>query len=174
MAVWAGFWIAITITNGWPAIYAIASGVSFGMFALAGRRVVGEPRAGARAEFRRHAGGRGERSLRSSTINFRLPGAGCSSCWGRRPSSLARDCSPGPQSGARISPIHRAADGSGLTVLFVGLVVWVSFKARDGLPKRSRNWNFASGVCASCSPLSRPANNRLESKESTPPAGVVF
>ena len=34
MAVWAGFWIAITITNGWPAIYAIAAGLSFGMFAL--------------------------------------------------------------------------------------------------------------------------------------------
>jgi hypothetical protein len=34
MAVWAGFWIAITITNGWPAIYAITAGVSFGMFAL--------------------------------------------------------------------------------------------------------------------------------------------
>ena len=35
MAVWAGFWIAITITNGWPAIYAIAAGASLGMFALA-------------------------------------------------------------------------------------------------------------------------------------------
>src|SRR5687768_9461031 len=35
MAVWAGFWIAITITNGWPTIYAIAAGVSLGMFALA-------------------------------------------------------------------------------------------------------------------------------------------
>ncbi|HEY1307945.1 MAG TPA: hypothetical protein VGF24_30540 [Vicinamibacterales bacterium] len=35
MAVWAGFWIAITITNGWPPIYAIAAGVSVGMFALA-------------------------------------------------------------------------------------------------------------------------------------------
>lgn len=35
MAVWAGFWIAITITNGWPAIYAIAAAVSLGMFALA-------------------------------------------------------------------------------------------------------------------------------------------
>jgi hypothetical protein len=34
MAVWAGFWIAITIANGWPAIYAIAAGVSLGMFAL--------------------------------------------------------------------------------------------------------------------------------------------
>jgi hypothetical protein len=35
MAVWAAFWIAITIANGWPAIYAIAAGVSLGMFALA-------------------------------------------------------------------------------------------------------------------------------------------
>ncbi len=34
MAVWAAFWIAITITNGWDAIYAIASGVSVGMFAF--------------------------------------------------------------------------------------------------------------------------------------------
>jgi hypothetical protein len=34
MAVWAGFWIAITIANGWPAIYALAAGVSFGLFAL--------------------------------------------------------------------------------------------------------------------------------------------
>jgi hypothetical protein len=34
MAVWAGFWIAITIANGWPAIYAIASGVSLVVFAL--------------------------------------------------------------------------------------------------------------------------------------------
>jgi len=34
MAVWAGLWIAITITNGWPAIYAITAGLSFVMFAL--------------------------------------------------------------------------------------------------------------------------------------------
>ena len=49
MAVWAGFWIAITITNGWPAIYAIAAGASLGMFALAAgamwasRRRLAEP-----------------------------------------------------------------------------------------------------------------------------------
>ena len=35
MTVWAGFWIAITLTNGWPAIYAIAAAASLGMFALA-------------------------------------------------------------------------------------------------------------------------------------------
>ena len=35
MAVWAGLWIAIVISNGWPAFYAIAAGVSFALFALA-------------------------------------------------------------------------------------------------------------------------------------------
>ena len=35
MAVWAGFWIAITVANGWPAIYAIAAGACLCMFALA-------------------------------------------------------------------------------------------------------------------------------------------
>jgi hypothetical protein len=34
MAVWAGFWIAITITNGWPVVYAVASGASLGLFGL--------------------------------------------------------------------------------------------------------------------------------------------
>lgn len=34
MAVWAGFWIAIVITNGWPTIYAFAAGASFVLFAL--------------------------------------------------------------------------------------------------------------------------------------------
>lgn len=33
MAIFAGFWIAITIANDWPAIYAITSAASFGMFA---------------------------------------------------------------------------------------------------------------------------------------------
>ena len=35
MAVWAGFWIAITITNGWPAIYAVAAGACLCLFASA-------------------------------------------------------------------------------------------------------------------------------------------
>ena len=34
LAVWAGFWIAISITNGWDAIYAIASGLSLCIFAF--------------------------------------------------------------------------------------------------------------------------------------------
>jgi len=34
MAIFAGSWIAISISNRWPAIYAIASGVSFGLFVL--------------------------------------------------------------------------------------------------------------------------------------------
>jgi RNA polymerase sigma-70 factor, ECF subfamily len=49
MTVWAAFWIAITITNGWPAIYVIASVVSVCIFAFgavaiwAGRGRLAEP-----------------------------------------------------------------------------------------------------------------------------------
>lgn len=34
MAIWAGFWIAITIANGWPVVYAVASGACLALFAL--------------------------------------------------------------------------------------------------------------------------------------------
>jgi MFS family permease len=34
MAVWAGSWIALTIANGWPSVYAIAAGVTLAMIAL--------------------------------------------------------------------------------------------------------------------------------------------
>jgi hypothetical protein len=34
MAVFAGFWIAISISNGWPAVYVVTSGASFGLFAF--------------------------------------------------------------------------------------------------------------------------------------------
>jgi uncharacterized membrane protein YfcA len=33
-AVLGGFWVAISITHGWPAIYTVAAGVGFGMIAL--------------------------------------------------------------------------------------------------------------------------------------------
>lgn len=35
MAVWAGFWIAITITNRWDAMYVVTSAISLVLFALA-------------------------------------------------------------------------------------------------------------------------------------------
>ena len=34
LAVWAGFWIAIVITNGWPVVYAITAGLSLVIFAF--------------------------------------------------------------------------------------------------------------------------------------------
>lgn len=34
MAVWSAFWIAITLTNGWPPIYAVAAAASVGLFVL--------------------------------------------------------------------------------------------------------------------------------------------
>ena len=54
MAVWAGFWIAITITNGWPAIYAIAAGACLCLFASAvGAFWMGR---GSQAELEQHFG----------------------------------------------------------------------------------------------------------------------
>lgn len=35
MAIWAAFWIAITLTNGWSAIYVIASALSLSLFTFA-------------------------------------------------------------------------------------------------------------------------------------------
>ena len=34
MAVLGAFWVAISISNGWPSVYAVAAGVGFGMIAL--------------------------------------------------------------------------------------------------------------------------------------------
>lgn len=34
MAIWAAFWIAITITNGWSTIYVVTSAASVGLFGL--------------------------------------------------------------------------------------------------------------------------------------------
>src|SRR5688572_14473417 len=53
MAVWAGFWIAITITNGWRHLrHRRRREPRF--VCAGGRRDVGGPRAGARADFRQH------------------------------------------------------------------------------------------------------------------------
>lgn len=72
MAVFAGFWIAITITNGWPAIYAIAAGVSFGMFTL-GVGAMWMSR-GPRAELERNFGNTLEEEVRRnlSLVDYQL------------------------------------------------------------------------------------------------------
>lgn len=90
MAVWAGLRIAITMTNGWPAIYVIAAAVSLGLFALGvGAVWVSRGAGGARAEFRQHAAGGGEAqsgARRRSTFDYqalhhRCPGRGVPRGW---------------------------------------------------------------------------------------------
>jgi hypothetical protein len=133
MAIWAGFWIAITITNGWPAIYAIAAGVSFGMFALgAGAMWVSrEPQ----AEIERNFGNTLQEEVRRSlarvddqlsvTRRWIIPMLGVASI--------------GVGTGLFSWTVGRSQDipnssGRGwfwFTVLLVVFVVWASYKAGD-------------------------------------------
>jgi hypothetical protein len=64
MAIWAGFWIAITITNGWPAIYAVAAGACVCLFASAvGAFWMGR---GPKAELEQHFGNTLQEEVRRS------------------------------------------------------------------------------------------------------------
>ena len=138
MAVWAGFWIAITIANGWPAIYAVAAGVSFGVFAfgvgvlwVSGRRP---------ADLERNFGNTLQEEVRRSLalVDYQLSlirgwilillgtgsiivGTGLFSWTVNRSQDIPRQSSFG---------------GWVLfTVLFVGVLVWGSYKERDARRK---------------------------------------
>jgi hypothetical protein len=131
MAVWAAFWIAITITNGWPAIYAIASGVSVVLFALAaGALWMSRGR-----EPERNFGNTLEEEVRRSlalvdyqlsvTRRWILPMLGTASLLvGARLFNWTVN---------RSQDIPDVSSGVGWfwTVLFVGLIAWGSYKARD-------------------------------------------
>lgn len=132
MAVWAGFWIAITITNGWPVVYAIASGASLGLFAL-GASALWASRG---REPEQNFGNSLEEEVRRSLA--------------RVDDQLAMTrrlvlCMLGTASivvGAKLfswttvrSQDIPVSSGRGWwwTALVAGVVVWVAFKARDGL-----------------------------------------
>jgi hypothetical protein len=132
MAVWAGFWIAITITNGWPAIYAIASGVSVGLFAL-GAGALWESRG---REPERNFGNTLEDEVRRSlalvdgqlsiTRRWIMPMLGTA--------SLMVGTGLFSWTVNRSQDIPDVSSGRGrfwFTVLFVGLVVWGSYKGRN-------------------------------------------
>jgi hypothetical protein len=134
MAVWAGFWIAITISNGWPAIYAIAAGVSFGMFAL-GLGALRVSR-GQRAEFERNFGNTLQGELRRSLalVDYQL------SLTRRWIFSILGSASVIVGTGLFSWTVNRSQNISGsssfggwavFTALFVGLMVWRSYKERQ-------------------------------------------
>ena len=135
MAIWAGFWIAITITNGWPVFYAIAAAVSVGIFALAaGAMWVSRGRP---AGPRRNAANTLQEEVRRSLahvdaqlsitrhwimsmlgVAFLVVGVGLFSWTVNRSQDI---------------PEQSSFRGWALfTVLFVGLIVWGSYRSRDG------------------------------------------
>jgi hypothetical protein len=134
MAIWAGFWIAITITNGWDAIYAIASGVSFGFFALgAGAMWMSRGREPApnfgntlEEEVRRNlALVDGQLSV---TRRWILPMLGTA--------SIIVGTGLFSWTVNKSQDIPEVSSGRGwfwFTVVFVALIVWGSFKGRDGM-----------------------------------------
>jgi hypothetical protein len=138
MAIWAGFWIAITITNGWPAIYAIAAGASLGIFALGvgALWVSGGPR----MEPERNFGNTLQEEVRRNLalVDYRLSltrhwflfmlGTACIVA-GTGLFSWTTNASQG------ISDASSFKGWSWFTVLFVALIVWASFKQRDEMRK---------------------------------------
>ena len=131
MAVWAGFWIAITITNGWPAIYAIAAGVSVGLFAFA----VGAFWVSGREPERNFGNTLGEEVRRSLALvdyqlsvtrRWILPMLGTA--------SLIVGTGLFSWTVTKSQDIPDAPSGVGwfwFTVVFVVLIAWGSYKQRD-------------------------------------------
>ena len=132
MAIWAGFWIAITIANGWPAIYAISSGVSLGIFAFgAGALWVSRGRE-PEPNFRNTLEGEVRRSLalidyqQSVTRRWILPilGTVC----------LVVGTGLFSWTTTKSQDIPDASSGVGwfwFSAFFVAFLVWVFYKTRD-------------------------------------------
>ena len=131
MAVWAGFWIAITITNGWPTIYVVTSATSLGLFGFAaGALWVGRGR-----EPEPNFGNTLEEEVRRSlsliddqlsvTRLWILPMVGTA--------FIAVGTGLLSWTVNKSQHIPEASSGVGwfwFTVIFVGLILWGSYKAR--------------------------------------------
>jgi hypothetical protein len=137
MAVWAGFWIAITITNGWPAIYAIASGASVGIFAF-GVGALWVSR-GRQAELERNFGNTLLEEVRRSLalIDYQRSFSGR---WilfivGAASIIVGTGLFSWTVSSSQDIPDSSFRGWAVFTVLFVGLIVWGSYKERDGRRK---------------------------------------
>jgi hypothetical protein len=136
LAVWAGFWIAIVISNGWPVIYAIAAGASFGLFALG----AGALWASRGRESERNFGNTLQEEARrglalvdhqlSLAERWILPLLGTASI------IVGTGLFSWTVNASQDIPDHSSFGGGMLfTALFVGLIVWGSFKERDAMRK---------------------------------------
>jgi MFS family permease len=141
MAVWAGFWIAITITNGWPAIYAIAAAVSLGMFALAaGASWVGRGREPER-DFANTLQGEVRRSL--ALVDYQLSVTRRWILSMLRASSFIAGVALFSWTVARSQDNFHRPDSFGVGWFWYAVVlalfgVWTSYKTRKATPKLER------------------------------------
>ena len=142
MAVFAGFWIAITITNGWPAIYAIAAGASLSLFAVG----VGALWMGRWREPKRKFGNTLDEEARRNLalVDYQLSGirrwifsvvGGISILVGAGLLSWTINRSQG---------IPDSSPGNTLwfTVVIAGVLVWLSCKDRDEMRKAREKLEF--------------------------------
>jgi hypothetical protein len=133
MAVWAGFWIAISITNGWPAIYAIAAGVSLGMFALG----VGAIWVSCGRELERNFGNTLQEEVRRSLalVDYQLSVTRRLIIHMLGAASIVVGTMLLSWTVNRSQNIPDSSFGGWLPVLIVVWVVWIFYKARDGMRK---------------------------------------
>jgi len=131
MGVWSGFWIAITVTNGWPVVYALASAASLGLFALgagalwASRgREPGQNFANSLEEEVRRSLARVEYQLAVSRrlVLFLLGMA-----------SIVVGTKLFAWTTVRSQDIPASSGSWWRTALVAAMVVWVAFKARDAM-----------------------------------------
>jgi hypothetical protein len=133
MAIWAGFWIAITIANGWPAIYAIASGVSFGMFALG----VGVTWISRGREPERIFGNTLQEEVRRSLalVDYQLSLTRRWTLFMLGAVSIVVGTMLFAWTTKRSQDIPTSSFGGWWTVLLVAFFVWASYKERDEMRK---------------------------------------
>jgi hypothetical protein len=136
MAIWAGFWIAITITNGWPAIYAIAAGASLGVFALAAGALWASRGRKPKPDFGNTLQEEVRRSL--ALIDYQLSVTRRWILLMLGMASLMVGTGLFSWTINKSQDIPNMSSGAGwfwFTVLFVGLVVWGSLKERSAMRK---------------------------------------
>lgn len=132
MAVWAGFWIAITITNGWPVIYAVASGASLGLFALG----VGALWAGRGREPEQKFANSLEEEVRRSLarVDDQLAMTKRMALFVLGTASIVVGAKLFAWTTVRSQDIPVSSDrGWWWTAFVAAVVVWVAFKARDAM-----------------------------------------
>jgi hypothetical protein len=138
MAIWAGFWIAITITNGWSMVYVATSAASVGLFVLglAGVWASRAPREERRKDFGNTLQEEVKRNL--ALVDHQLSQAGRSMFL--IPGTVSIMVGVGlfswtVNASQEIAELSSGRGWSLFTVILVGLLAWAFHKERGELRK---------------------------------------